>query len=159
MVKLYLHCGYHKTGSSFLQTLFAQNRDYLLENNICFPFSKDDKNMLKGEISPGNGIELVKAIREKNNALIIDLLEKWVKITLSNNCDSLLISSEGLFHVLAESGYLCSVLFMIWVVNEICQWLCGVCVVVIVCVMGCVCVFITVKCVCLCVWLGVYCCV
>ncbi len=78
MIKLYLHLGYHKTGSSFLQTMFAQNRDYLLENDIYFPYSKGDKNMLKGIISPGNGILLVEALKDKNQQLVVELLKKWM---------------------------------------------------------------------------------
>jgi len=102
MVKLYLHCGYHKTGSSFLQVMFAQNRDYLLKNKIYFPSSKEDKKMISGKISPGNGFELVKAIRNKNRLLVNKLLKNWVDKSITNNANILFISSEGLFHVLAE---------------------------------------------------------
>ncbi len=77
--------------------MFAQNRNYLLENGIYFPLSKDDKNMLKGNISPGNGIELVEAIRLRNDDLMLDLLKKWTKDSIDNNCDALLLSSEGFF--------------------------------------------------------------
>lgn len=106
MIKLFLHCGYHKTGSSFLQVMFAQNRNYLIENGIYFPHSKDDRNMLKGKISPGNGMLLIRAIKTKNIDLISKLLNKWIDDAISNKTESLLISSEGLFHVFARADFM-----------------------------------------------------
>jgi len=101
-VKLYIHCGYHKTGSSFLQTIFSQNRQFLIDNGIYFPVSADDKNMLGAKISRGNGIELVNFLNKKNEIEASRLFSNWLKETIINNCSSLLISSEGFFHTFSK---------------------------------------------------------
>ncbi|MCB0744476.1 MAG: hypothetical protein KDC67_11270, partial [Ignavibacteriae bacterium] len=99
-------CGYHKTGSSFLQTVFAKNREYLLSNKIYYPISKYDKDMLEAKISPGNGMELVTALRNKDNSKILDLLESWIKDAHKNNADLILLSSEGFFHTFSNNKLL-----------------------------------------------------
>lgn len=35
--RVILHCGIHKTGSSYLQSVFASNRDLLAKNSILYP--------------------------------------------------------------------------------------------------------------------------
>ncbi|MHB2153617.1 hypothetical protein ACX8XN_04365 [Calditrichota bacterium GD2] len=97
-MKLYLHFGYHKTGSSFLQTLFAQNRDSLKSKDILYPHSSFDKQMLNAKVSPGNGLELTMALRNRDTLKVEKLFKKWLKKCQSNNCNKLLISNEGLFH-------------------------------------------------------------
>jgi len=97
-MKLYLHCGYHKTGSSFLQTLFARNRDSLRESGIHFPVASREYDMISGEISPGNGPELAKAIKENDNQKSSELIAGYVSDAKRNGCDSILISSENFFH-------------------------------------------------------------
>lgn len=103
-MKLYLHCGYHKTGSSFLQTVFAQKKDFLINNGIFFPVAREGRNMLEAKISPGNGIKLVYSLRENDEHETLRLLEGWIKDADSEKCSSLLISAEGLFHTFSKDG-------------------------------------------------------
>lgn len=97
-MKLYLHCGYHKTGSSFLQTLFARNRDQLRDNGIHFPVATREYDMAEGNISPGNGPELAKALKENDEQESSGLMASYVSDADSAGCSSILISSENFFH-------------------------------------------------------------
>jgi len=105
-MRLYLHCGYHKTGSSFLQTVFAQKNEYLIKNGIYFPLAREDRNMLDAKISPGNGIKLVYSLRESDEDYSLELLKGWINEANSKNCSSLLISAEGLFHTFSKENTL-----------------------------------------------------
>jgi hypothetical protein len=105
-MKLYLHCGYHKTGSSFLQTMFAKNRGLLKRNGIWFPSSEREKDMLAGRISPGNGVELTDALSDGNAEKAEAILTRCRKEAEAEGCDSLLFSSEGLFHAFEKEGAL-----------------------------------------------------
>jgi len=97
-MKLYLHCGYHKTGSSFLQTLFSRNRDYLQSNGIHFPVASREYDMVSGNISPGNGPELAKALKENDDQKSSELIADYISEANRNGCKSILISSENFFH-------------------------------------------------------------
>ena len=102
MIKLYLHIGYHKTGSSYLQSLFALNKSYLLKNNIYFPVSENINKMIAGEISPGNGMDLVAALQNNKESIVKKILDNWKREAINKNAKIILISSESLFHVLAK---------------------------------------------------------
>lgn len=78
-MKLYLHCGYHKTGSSFLQTLFARNRKLLEDHGFFFPEGNKDEDMLKGNISAGNGWLLSEYLKNKEQAEVTEYLKKDLK--------------------------------------------------------------------------------
>jgi len=102
MKTLYLHCGYHKTGSSFLQMLFARNRQLLEKKNIFYPFSADEVDMLQGKISPGNGAELSDSLTSANQDMTADILQQDLMKALEKSCTALLYSSELLFHAFAK---------------------------------------------------------
>lgn len=97
-MKLYLHCGYHKTGSSFLQTLFARNRDQLRDNGIRFPVASREYDMAEGNISPGNGPELAKALKDNDEQESSGLMASYVSEADRFGCSGILISSENFFH-------------------------------------------------------------
>lgn len=78
--KLILHVGHGKTGSSYLQSCLAFNRDKLLNFDIDYPLHKSITKATAGNISSGNG---------KNFLEIIPDLE-----TASG---TILFSNEGLF--------------------------------------------------------------
>lgn len=82
MQNLILHVGHQKTGSSYLQSIFELNRDFLHSNNICYPISKSSKTARQGYISSGNGIEVFNIN------------------SLSSNLETILISGETLFEKL-----------------------------------------------------------
>jgi len=97
-MKLYLHCGYHKTGSSFLQTLFSRNRDLLQEHGYHFPVATREYDMMSGNISPGNGPELAAALKQNNSRESSDLLAGYVAEAQKKGCEAVLLSSENFFH-------------------------------------------------------------
>ena len=97
-MKLYLHCGYHKTGSSFLQTLFSRNRDLLQENGIYFPVASREYDMAAGKISPGNGPEFAKALKDNEKQKSSEFMAEYVTGAKKNGCNNILISSENFFH-------------------------------------------------------------
>ena len=101
-MKLFIHFGIYKAGSSYLQYICANNREYLKAQGYYLPESPFDKAMEKGEISPGNGLELHKYLEEKDNAKIESILNNWVKQAIDERCDHILITAEALVHNLAQ---------------------------------------------------------
>jgi hypothetical protein len=103
-MKLYLHIGTEKTGSSFLQSLIYFNKEFLQRNHYIF-IPKDyiqDKKMSKGVISGGNGVELYNLLESKNNNKIFDYLTDIKTKALECQCESILISNENLFRVIGR---------------------------------------------------------
>jgi len=100
---LYIHCGIYKTGSSFLQTMFVRNRDLLRSKGIHYPKSEKELEMFEGKISPGNGVHL-SDILTQNEADIIQLLSADLAESKNMGMDTVLYSSERLFHRFLEIG-------------------------------------------------------
>lgn len=97
-MNLYLHIGHNKTGSSFLQTIFAQNRDLLKSNGYFFPIDKKfEKKMLEGIITPGNGFDLNKGMLENDIKKVKRLLKEYIRSAKQEMCNKILISNERLF--------------------------------------------------------------
>jgi len=104
-MKLYLHIGTEKTGSSFIQTSFALNRDYLIENGYWYPTAgAREEDMIKGRISPGNASKLALAIKKQNQSIVVQLLENWKTETKQRGCEKLILSNELLVGALASEG-------------------------------------------------------
>jgi len=103
-LRLFLHIGYHKTGSSYIQTLFSTNRELLLDHRIFYPISKDDRKAKKGLISPGNAIDLVHSFKKEDYKTAKMLLTNWVSHAKGHNCNALLLSSEQLFPQFAKNN-------------------------------------------------------
>ena len=116
---LYLHIGTEKTGSSYLQTMAAINREGLLRERIWFPRGgRLEAQMIAGQISDGNAQPLTDAINEDDWQKVFELLkEKYTegiqkkanKILLSNELMLLALSSkdriERLVKATKEVGY------------------------------------------------------
>ena len=100
-MKLYIHFGIYKAGSSYLQYICANQREYLNSNSIYFPTSKEDKKMISGLISKGNADGLDLALKNEDESKIDSILKQWHKEAKVKNCDSILISSEALVHQIA----------------------------------------------------------
>lgn len=98
---LYIHFGIYKAGSSYIQYYCANNKYYLLENNIYFPPSDQDEKMKAGLISAGNALRLSKALKTSDQKKIEAVLTDWYSGAVKHNTDSVLISSEALVHDLA----------------------------------------------------------
>ncbi len=101
-MKLYLHIGTEKTGSSFIQTTFARNRDWLSSQGIFYPKGgKRESDMMAGLISPGNAKDLT--------ILLLD--ENWKKVEkyfrgltaqVPSNITSIVLSNENMLEALAN---------------------------------------------------------
>jgi len=100
-MKLLIHFGIYKAGSSYLQHICASKRDYLIANNIYFPASKEDEKMKEGLISKGNADGLDSAFKKEDPSKISKILQQWYNIAESKNCNVVLISAEALVHQLA----------------------------------------------------------
>jgi hypothetical protein len=104
-MKLFFHIGTERTGSSYLQSLSAINRNVLKQNGIWFPFEgKKDIMMLKGEISPGNAQALTDALNSNNVAAFRSFVYQRVKEAKERKCHTLLLSNELLVLALAEEN-------------------------------------------------------
>jgi hypothetical protein len=100
-MKLYIHFGIYKAGSSYIQYICANQRDYLNSNSIYFPKSTQDEKMKKGLISAGNADSLEIAIKSEDHSKIIAILKEWYEEAEKMNCKAVLISAEALVHQLA----------------------------------------------------------
>jgi len=104
-MKLYLHIGIEKTGSSFIQSSFAKNREYLKCNEIWFPRGGNRENdMLEGRVSPGNARDLHNALKSEDYKQVENLLQTFKSETLNRNCNALLLSNELLLEVLSKKS-------------------------------------------------------
>ena len=101
-MKLYIHFGIYKAGSSYLQYICANQREYLNSNSIYFPSSKEDKKMISGLISKGNADGLDLALKNEDESQIGSILQQWYTEAKVKNCDRVLISAEALVHQLAQ---------------------------------------------------------
>jgi len=98
---LYIHFGIYKAGSSYIQYICANQRDYLASNGIYFPESVEDQKMQAGLISKGNADGLEKAIKTENTSKISSILKKWYDTANTKQATGVLISAEALVHQLA----------------------------------------------------------
>lgn len=104
-MECFLHIGTEKTGSSFIQTSFALNRDYLLAHGFWYPTAgAREKDMIQGRISPGNASNLAVAIKEFNRSKVVQLLKNWKTETKQKGCEKLILSNELLVGALAPEG-------------------------------------------------------
>jgi hypothetical protein len=63
MPTLFLHAGAPKTGTSFLQVLFARNAENLERDGIVYPKGHMFEEAKVGKITSGNGVEMANYIR------------------------------------------------------------------------------------------------
>jgi len=106
-MKVFIHIGIEKTGSSHLQSICAINRDKLVQNGIWFPKheTKDDM-MLQGNISPGNAQNITEALNNGNFEKCNKIIEEHVLEAEQKKCHTLLLSNELLLLALAKNNRL-----------------------------------------------------
>lgn len=119
MQTVYLHCGAPKTGTSFLQVLFARYADALKENNIIYPQNAFTEGASQGRITSGNGILMANYLRPQlphqieNKDAFIDDFDQLLR---EGQGSHFLFSSEflvfpknertdALVRVMKENGY------------------------------------------------------
>jgi hypothetical protein len=61
-LRIYLHCGLAKTGTSAIQMMLAQNVDVLAQHGIVYPEHSSLRAAAKGFITSGNGVPLAKLL-------------------------------------------------------------------------------------------------
>ena len=100
-MRLHIHFGIYKAGSSYIQYICANQRDYLNANSIYFPRSTEDKKMKNGLISKGNADGLESGMKSEDESKITMILKQWYEEAEKMNCKAVLISAEALVHQLA----------------------------------------------------------
>lgn len=85
--KIILHVGHGKTGSSYLQSCFALNRDKLLDLDIEYPVHRSFERASLGHISTGNAANFPNAL-----------------LDLTTSSENVLFSNEALFHKLLKEN-------------------------------------------------------
>jgi hypothetical protein len=104
-VKLNLHVGTEKTGSSYLQKLCGRNREFLQENGLWFPDAGEyEKRLQEGTISPGNARELAQYIHSNSWTSVTSWIKERVYQAQQIGCRSLLLSNELLFVAMSNKG-------------------------------------------------------
>lgn len=104
-MKLQLHVGTEKTGSSYLQKLCGKNRQFLLEQGLWFPDAGDfERQLQKGTVSPGNGLDLGEYISSGSWANVTAWITERVNEAQKRGCHSLLVSYELLFAELSNEN-------------------------------------------------------
>lgn len=103
-MKLYLHIGTEKTGSSYLQSLSAINRGHLQQKGIWFPEAeKRDDMLLSGNISAGNAQDLSDNLNNEDLENCQHILSRHLSQAQARNCDSILLSNELMMIVLSKA--------------------------------------------------------
>lgn len=101
-MKLFVHFGIYKAGSSYLQYIAGNKRSELVNLGIWFPNSPDDSKMNAGAISAGNAFELSGLLKHKDFQKIEQYLKRIKEEATKRNCDKVLLSSEALVHQFAK---------------------------------------------------------
>lgn len=104
-VKLFLHIGTEKTGSSFLQTVLYHNRKWLQTHSVFFPDAgKWEKELKANRISPGNGEALQERLIHADWKGVRKLLDGYLMHANDASCSKIIVSNELLFEALASQG-------------------------------------------------------
>lgn len=106
-LKFHLHIGTEKTGTSYIQSLLARNREQLWADGVHYPLAgKWEREMQSGRISPGNGEDLLIALKNKNWHIVREILSDFAEGAFKRNCHTLLVSNENLIEPLSQEGLL-----------------------------------------------------
>ena len=85
-MKLYIHFGIYKAGSSYIQYICANQRDFLEKNKIYFPTSVEDQKMTSGLISKGNADGLEAALKSEVGQKVTKVLQHWYEDAKKGEC-------------------------------------------------------------------------
>lgn len=124
---IYLHCGAPKTGTSYLQVIFARYLADLRKAGIVYPLNQFVVGAKDGLITSGNGVEMANYLRPHlphqitDKDAFIETLEKDLK---SSDGVSILFSSEFLVFpdndrtqrladIICESGFMVKIIYFV----------------------------------------------
>lgn len=95
-MKLFLHAGTEKTGSSHIQTLCANGRRQLRSAGLWFPYGimRHEKRMRAGLVSAGNAFLLANYTRLENQGDALAELVRHRETAQSNQCAAVFLTSE-----------------------------------------------------------------
>lgn len=127
MHTVFLHCGAPKTGTSYLQVLFAKHVDDLLANGIKYPLNSFVDGAKDGKITSGNGVEMANYLRPNLPHRIADkaaFAQTFDRLLAEADGGDLLFSSEflvfpdndrtaDLVALIAKHGYSARVIYMV----------------------------------------------
>ena len=106
-MRLFIHIGTEKTGSSFLQYSLAKNRSHLVESGIYYPNAGHrETDMLAGRISPGNAGELSDLLSQESWEEVSYWMKSKYNQATANKCNQLLLSNETLINIFSKKGVL-----------------------------------------------------
>lgn len=94
---LLLHCGYHKTASSYLQSCFAACKELLFKNGIHYPDDPNQAKAAKGIPTAGNGILLCQAVLQEKKEAARKYLRRYIAEAQSLGAKAVMLSAEGFF--------------------------------------------------------------
>jgi hypothetical protein len=119
-MKLFLHAGTEKTGSSHIQTQCVNGREQLQDSGIWFPegIPRHERRMQAGLVSAGNAFAISERGREGDHDGVLAELIRHRKTAQSHNCRAVFLTSElllpycanddawlGLFENCRRSGF------------------------------------------------------
>ena len=95
-MKLFLHAGTEKTGSSHIQTLCVNGREYLESAGIWFPvgIARHEKRMRAGLVSAGNAFVISELARQGDHASVLAELVRHREAAQSRACRAIFLTSE-----------------------------------------------------------------
>jgi len=105
-MRLFLHAGTEKTGSSHIQTLCVNGRHHLEQEGIWFPegIPRHEKRMRAGLVSAGNAFVIAERARGKDDAGALAELLRHRETAQSRDCRAVFLTSELLLPYCANDG-------------------------------------------------------
>jgi len=99
-MRVLVHIGARKSGSTYMQDLFSANAERLQEVGTYYP----SPELSEGVHARGNGHPLAQALGGEADGAAVQLCRTWMLDARSLSCERVLLSAEALIGVLAESG-------------------------------------------------------
>ena len=105
-MKLFLHAGTEKTGSSHIQTLCVNGRGHLESAGIWFPegIARHEKRMCAGLVSAGNAFVISEQARQGDHASVLAELVRHREAAQSRDCRAVFLTSELLLPYCSAPG-------------------------------------------------------
>jgi len=127
MPTVYLHCGAPKTGTSYMQVLFAKYSEELRAQGIVYPYDEFVAGAKDGKITSGNGVKMANYLLPELPHKIADktaFIDEFDHMLENGNGANFLFSSEflvfpdtertkRLVKVIEKNGYDAKVIYLV----------------------------------------------